>query len=96
MKMERKNKTKQCVICGKTFTCKRDSAVYCSDECRREAMKGITASWRKKQAQAEEEKKEAKREEKKTLSEKIVAARELGMSYGRYQSMLYQQQRRGK
>lgn len=77
-------KTKKCEWCGETFLTYKHRSIYCSDTCRKESAYARQKAYRK-----EAEKKTEPAVITSTLAETNQAAREAGMSYGKYVGMLW-------
>lgn len=73
---------KKCECCGENFYAAKRSVKYCSDPCRKEAIRKQTAE-RNKSPYGKREKKMDR------IAEINAKARALGMTYGKYVGMLY-------
>lgn len=69
-------KTKKCDVCGELFLTYRENVKYCCDDCRQEGYR--------RRAMERDASKKAKKEAMSTLAETNQAARDAGMSYGKY------------
>ena len=73
-------RTLKCEICGETFLSYRCNIKYCSDECRNRAKREYPSVRRQRGEVTSPS---------STLAETNQAARDAGMSYGRYVAMLW-------
>lgn len=78
----------KCIYCGKMFLQTAKNQKLCSDYCREEQRK-----IRDKQRQ---ERRKLERDKKTSLVRKNQKARELGMSYGKYQAKLFMEKQDGR
>lgn len=69
-------RAKKCDVCGETFLTYRENVKYCSNDCRQEGHH--------RRAMERDARKREKEMAISTLAETNQAAREAGMSYGRY------------
>ena len=79
-------KTKKCEWCGEIFLTYSGRAKYCCEECKRAPYRGVYT----KKGQKEEP------VVMSSLAETNQAAREAGMSYGKYVGMLWLEEQRAK
>lgn len=78
---------KKCAFCGTTFIAKKGTQKYCSAECRNKQQKIIQRQYHREHAKRKKDIR--KQKETDRLNDKIRAAREAGMSYGKYMATQY-------
>lgn len=76
---------RKCVVCGKTFTGKKTTAKYCSEECSYTAYKEMQRIRDRNKRKKELAERRKKADNRKSISDYAAEARAAGMSYGERQ-----------
>lgn len=83
---------RHCKYCGKLFTPKAIGQLYCCIDCRKLDYKENEPEEKRKrrlkQMQKPKQKTQAKKKKENRLTERAIAAKAAGMSYGQYVAML--------